>query len=105
MKRYTTATAKQRFSLLLDAAERGEPVIIERRGVRFRIQTDRRSSRKRPPRYPVIEIVDPAVGVSKEADTLNSGNRLLISSISARERIYHSTGALRFFKYFCGVDD
>jgi hypothetical protein len=45
------------------------------------------------------------VGVSKEADTLNSGNRLLISSISARERIYHSTGALRFFKYFCGVDD
>jgi prevent-host-death family protein len=61
MKRYTTATAKQRFSLLLDAAERGEPVIIERRGVRFRVQTDRQSSRKRPRRNPVIEIVDPAV--------------------------------------------
>jgi len=61
MKRYTTATAKQRFSLLLDAAERGEPVIIERRGVRFRVQTDRQSSRKKPPRNPVIEIVDPAV--------------------------------------------
>lgn len=61
MKRYTTATAKQRFSLLLDAAERGEPVIIERRGVRFRVQTDRQSSRKKPPRDPVIEFVDPAV--------------------------------------------
>ena len=61
MKRFTTASAKQRFSLLLDAAERGESVIIERRGVRFRVQTDRHSSRKRIRRNPVIEIVDPAV--------------------------------------------
>ena len=36
MKQYSAAAAKERFSLLLDAAERGEPVIIERSGVRFR---------------------------------------------------------------------
>ena len=50
MKRFTTATAKQRFSLLLDAAERGESVIIER-------QTPSKKTRRKP----VIEIVDPAV--------------------------------------------
>ena len=61
MKQYTAATAKERFSLLLDAAERGEPVIIERRGVRFRVQTDRQLSGKKTPRTPIIEIVDPAV--------------------------------------------
>jgi hypothetical protein len=43
------------------------------------------------------------VGVSKEADTLNSGNRLLISFISVRERIYHSAGALRFSNTFAAL--
>jgi len=61
MKRFTTVTAKRRFSFLLDAAERGEPVIIERRGVRFRLQPERLSALKKTPRRPVIEIVDPAV--------------------------------------------
>jgi antitoxin (DNA-binding transcriptional repressor) of toxin-antitoxin stability system len=61
MKRFTTATAKQRFSLLLDAAERGESVIIERRGVRFRLRPERQTTSKKTRRKPVIEIVDPAV--------------------------------------------
>ena len=61
MKRFTTATAKQRFSLLLDAAERGESVIIERRGVRFRVQPEHQPVSKKTRRKPVIEIVDPAV--------------------------------------------
>ena len=61
MKRYTAATARQQFSLLLDAAERGETVLIERRGVRFRVHTERPSAPKRTPRASVIEIVDPAV--------------------------------------------
>lgn len=61
MKRFTTATAKQRFSLLLDAAERGEAVIIERRGVRFRVQPERQAATKKKRRRPIIEIVDPAV--------------------------------------------
>lgn len=61
MKRFTTATAKQRFSLLLEAAERGESVIIERRGVWFRVQPERQTVSKKTRRKPVIEIVDPAV--------------------------------------------
>jgi antitoxin (DNA-binding transcriptional repressor) of toxin-antitoxin stability system len=61
MKAYTAAAARQRFSLLLDAAERGEPVIIERRGVRFRVEPERRAAPKRTRRTAVIEIVDPAV--------------------------------------------
>jgi antitoxin (DNA-binding transcriptional repressor) of toxin-antitoxin stability system len=61
MKRFTTATAKQRFSFLLDAAERGESVIIERRGVRFRVQPERQTTSKKTRRKPIIEIIDPAV--------------------------------------------
>jgi antitoxin (DNA-binding transcriptional repressor) of toxin-antitoxin stability system len=61
MKRYTAATARQQFSHLLDAVERGESVLIERRGVRFRLHTERQATPKRTPRTPVIEIVDPAV--------------------------------------------
>ena len=37
MARSTAAQARQNLSRLLDAAERGEEVIVERRGVRFRI--------------------------------------------------------------------
>lgn len=61
MKRYTTAQAKQQFSRLLDAAEQGESVIIERRGVRFRVRTERQAAPKKTSRLPMIEIVDPAV--------------------------------------------
>lgn len=61
MKRYSTAAAKQRLTLLLDAAERGEQVVIERRGVCFRLQPERRPSRKTIPRQSIIEIVDPVV--------------------------------------------
>jgi antitoxin (DNA-binding transcriptional repressor) of toxin-antitoxin stability system len=61
MKRYTPAQAKQQFSSLLDAAEQGESVIIERRGVRFCIRTERPATPKRASRLPMIEMVDPAV--------------------------------------------
>ena len=61
MKRYTTVQAKQQFSRLLDAAEQGEAVIIERRGVRFRVRTERQAAPKNTSRLPMIEIVDPAV--------------------------------------------
>ena len=37
MTRHTAAQARQQFFELLDAAERGEEVLLERRGVRFRI--------------------------------------------------------------------
>jgi len=66
VKRYTAAKARQQFSLLLDAAERGEPVIVERRGVRFRIRAERQAALKGTPRRaPVIEFVDPAVAAGR----------------------------------------
>ncbi len=62
MKRYTAAKARQQFSLLLNTAERGEAVIIERRGIRFRIRAERQPALKATPRRAlVIEFVDPAV--------------------------------------------
>lgn len=61
MKRYSAAEAKQQFSLLLDTVERGEAVVIERRGVRFRVRTEQRATRKKIPQAAVIEIVDPAI--------------------------------------------
>jgi len=60
MKRYSAAQARQQFSAVLDSAEKGEPVVVERRGVRFCIRTEpaKRSSRRLGP---VIELLDPAV--------------------------------------------
>lgn len=37
MTRYSAAGARARFSAVLDLAERGEDVVVERRGVRFRL--------------------------------------------------------------------
>lgn len=60
MKRFTAAQARQRLSEVLDAAERGQAVVIERRGVRFSIRTER--GKKRPARSsPFFAYVDPAV--------------------------------------------
>ena len=59
MKRYSVAEARARFSDLLDAAERGEPAVIERRGVRFVIRPE--ESPKRGGRQKMIEYVDPDV--------------------------------------------
>ncbi len=60
MKRYSVAQARASFSNLLDAAEAGDAVVIERRGVRFRLEAERRAGR-RAPRSSVIEDVDPVV--------------------------------------------
>jgi len=60
MKRYSVAEARQRFAALLDAAEHGDDVVIERRGVRFELKV-RRASRRKTPSHSIIEYVDPAV--------------------------------------------
>jgi len=66
MKRFTAAKARQQFSLLLDTAERGESVIIERRGVRFRIRAEQQPAlRATSRRVPVIEFVDPAIAAGR----------------------------------------
>jgi hypothetical protein len=60
-KRYTVAAVRERLAEALDEAEKGVPVIIERKGVRYRLTVEsgvRSPSTKRVPR---ITIVDPAV--------------------------------------------
>jgi hypothetical protein len=63
VKRYSVAQARIHFSHLLDAAEAGDAVVIERRGTRFRLETERKRQplrrRARPPS--LIEYVDPIV--------------------------------------------
>lgn len=59
MKRYTSSQVRQRFAEVLDAAERGDTVVIERRNARFLLRAEPRSRERR--RRSVIEYVDPAV--------------------------------------------
>jgi antitoxin (DNA-binding transcriptional repressor) of toxin-antitoxin stability system len=61
VKRYTSSELRSRLAEMLDAAEGGEPVVIERRGRRFVLRAE---PVRRPPRRlqrPLIEILDPAV--------------------------------------------
>lgn len=64
MKRYTSSQVRERLADVLDAAERGEEVIIERRGVRYSVRAERASSTRRR-RRPIIETVDPAVAAGE----------------------------------------
>ncbi|HEY2899412.1 MAG TPA: hypothetical protein VGL59_02465 [Polyangia bacterium] len=58
-KRYSVAHARRRMAEMLDSAERGEAVIIERKGVRFQLVATKNKAPRA--RAPVVEIVDPAV--------------------------------------------
>lgn len=58
MKQYTASVVRERLSEALDEAERGEPVFIERKGVRYRLSVERPARRKRPA-APRIEVLDP----------------------------------------------
>jgi antitoxin (DNA-binding transcriptional repressor) of toxin-antitoxin stability system len=59
MKRYSVAQARMRMAEVLDGAERGESIVIERQGIRFQVLASKpRPARKRAP---LLEIVDPAV--------------------------------------------
>jgi hypothetical protein len=60
VKMYTVATLRRRLADALDETERGVPVIIERRGVRYRLSVETATPRRRVPQS-IIEIVDPAV--------------------------------------------
>ena len=60
MKRYTSSQVRERFAEMLDAAERGEDVIIERRGVRYVLRAES-GRRARPRRRSLIERMHPAV--------------------------------------------
>ena len=61
MKHLKVAEARARFGEILDEAERGVPVFIERRGVRFKVSAEARPPGDQPsPRDP-LGYVDPAV--------------------------------------------
>lgn len=59
MKGFTVAEARARFGDLLDEAEQGKPVVIERHGVRFLLQAEPAPGVANP--APFFEWIDPAV--------------------------------------------
>jgi hypothetical protein len=61
MKSYTASLVRERLSEALDYADRGEPVFIERKGVRYKLSVDTPKKKKRAVRPSRIQIVDPAV--------------------------------------------
>jgi prevent-host-death family protein len=60
MKRYTVAQARQKLAEVLDRAEEGESVVIERRGVRF-VVSAKVIARPTVRRAPLFELTDDAV--------------------------------------------
>lgn len=59
MKRYTVTEARMRMAEMLDSAEGGESVLIERKGVRFQILPSvAKPARKKAP---ILEILDGAI--------------------------------------------
>ena len=60
-KRYTVAQARERLASALDDAERGVPVIIERRGIRYRLSLASDERPRRARRLARIKVVDPAI--------------------------------------------
>jgi antitoxin (DNA-binding transcriptional repressor) of toxin-antitoxin stability system len=65
MKRYTVGQARERLAELLDAAESGRPVVVERRGVRFVVQRQPAPRRRARRRTPLLEYVDPALAAGE----------------------------------------
>lgn len=62
MTRVSATEARKRLFKLLDAAERGETVVLERKGVRFRIAVEPMSeAAPREAEDALIEILDPTI--------------------------------------------
>jgi len=61
MKRYPVAILRERLSEALDAAYRGVPVLIERKGVQYRLTRAGTAQKRTTKRSPLVEIVDPVV--------------------------------------------
>ena len=72
MKRYTSSQVRERLADVLDSAERGEQVVIERRGVRFSITAEGRNPPARRSRRPLIDIIDPAIAKGEWTWTFRS---------------------------------
>jgi antitoxin (DNA-binding transcriptional repressor) of toxin-antitoxin stability system len=61
VKKYGVGVVRQRLAEALDYAEQGVPVVIERRGVQYRLSVDRPKTRRKTRPTPYIEILDPVV--------------------------------------------
>jgi hypothetical protein len=59
VKRYSVNQVRMRLAEALDSAERGEAVVIERRGVRFKLESTKPAPRAK--RAPSLKILDPAI--------------------------------------------
>ena len=64
-RRYTVAQVRERLSAALDEAERGEPVIIERHGVRYQLTRVTAPAPKGRKRKPTIDVLDAAVAAGR----------------------------------------
>jgi antitoxin (DNA-binding transcriptional repressor) of toxin-antitoxin stability system len=61
MKKYTVGLVRERLSEALDEAQRGEPVLIQRDQVTYRLSVEPAAvSRRRVP-APKIDLLDPAL--------------------------------------------
>ena len=61
MKRYSVVHVRERLADVLDEAEAGHPVFIERRGVRYVLKVEPESKASRRKRQPRIETLDSSV--------------------------------------------
>jgi len=60
VRKYKVAMVRERFARVLDEAQRGEPVFIERKGVVYRLSVEPPGKAAKA-RKPYIEVMDPAV--------------------------------------------
>ena len=61
MKRYTVSQVRERFAEALDQADRGVPVIIERKGVRYSLKLEQPPASPTRRRKSIVTYVDPAI--------------------------------------------
>jgi len=72
MKRYPVSVARERLANLLDEAEAGKPVVIERRGIEYTIAAARPQSRRQRPKKLIVS-ADAAVLSGDWTWTWNDG--------------------------------
>lgn len=61
MKRYSAASARQHLSEVLDEAESGQPVVIERRGVQFDVVARPKKKTRKIRHRKLFDWVDPVL--------------------------------------------
>ena len=65
LKKYPVSVVRERLAEALDEAERGTPVIIERRGVRYRLSVEAQKPGRSRRRTPAIQVIDAAVAAGQ----------------------------------------